>query len=44
VGPIRFEGTSALNTRLFTRGDTARGVRIISGTLRLNDGGGIRFN
>lgn len=43
-GFIRFEGTSALNTRLFTRGDTARGVRIISGTLRLNNGGGIRFN
>jgi hypothetical protein len=40
---IRFDGTGSLNTRLFTRGDTSKGVIIRSGTIKLNPGGSVKL-
>ena len=40
---IRFDGTSSANTRLFTHGDTSKGVVIRSGTLKLKPGGSVRL-
>jgi len=40
---IRFDGTSSANTRLFTHGDTSKGVIIRSGTLKLKPGGSVRL-
>jgi hypothetical protein len=37
---IRFRGPDTL---LFTRGDQTRGIRIFDGTVRLNQGGSLRF-
>jgi hypothetical protein len=42
-GSIRFEGSSSLNTRLFTRGDRSKGIRIYSGAIELNRDGSIKF-
>jgi hypothetical protein len=42
-GSIRFRGSSSDNTRLFTRGNTSRGVRIYNGAIKLNQGGSISF-
>jgi hypothetical protein len=42
-GSIRFEGSSSDNTLLFTRGDTSQGVLIYNGTIKLNQGGSIKF-
>ena len=35
-GSIRFYGSSSLNTRLFSDGDTTKGVRIHNGVIKLN--------
>ena len=43
VGSIDFEGSSPRNTRLFTRGDISRGIRIYNGAIKLNPGGSIKF-
>jgi len=40
---IRFDGTSSANTRLFTHGDTSKGVVIRSGTLKLKPMGSVRL-
>ena len=42
-GAIQINGASGLNTRLFTRGNIANGVRIYSGAIRMTNGGGIRL-
>jgi hypothetical protein len=42
-GSIRFYGSSSYHTRLFTRGDQSRGVRIYAGAIKLNRYGGIKF-
>lgn len=42
-GTIRFLGSSSENSRLFTRGDEAKGAVIRDGTIRLNSGGSIVF-
>ena len=42
-GSIRFEGSTTDNTLLFTRGDTSQGVLIYNGTIKLNQGGSIKF-
>ncbi len=42
-GTIRIYGTPALNTRLFTRGDQMKGVRIENGGIALYGGGGVRL-
>ena len=41
TGTIRFYGSAADSTRLFTGGDTTRGIRIYGGAIRLNNNGGI---
>jgi hypothetical protein len=46
--PIRFDGAGGTlwffyNTRLFTRGDVRKGVRILNGTVKLNPHGSIKF-
>jgi hypothetical protein len=38
---IRFEGSASDNTRLFTMGDTARGIRIRDAALKLTNNGSI---
>jgi hypothetical protein len=40
-GSIRFYGSSSLNTRLFSRGDTSRGIRIRDGGIKLHKDGGV---
>ncbi|HIE31875.1 MAG TPA: hypothetical protein EYP67_05790 [Methanosarcinales archaeon] len=40
---IRFEGSSSQNTRLFTRGDRTKGIRIYDGSVKLNRYGSIQF-
>jgi len=40
---IRFEGSGSYNTRLFSRGDRYKGVRIYDGTIKLNEDGSIKF-
>jgi len=40
---IRFEGSSSQNTRLFTRGDMTKGVRIYDGAVKLNRYGSVQF-
>ena len=40
-GAIRIYGTPALHTRLFTRGDTSKGVRIENGAIALYGGGAV---
>ena len=45
-GSIRFEGSSSYYSRLFTRGDLSRGVRIYnnaSAVIKINQNGCIRF-
>lgn len=42
-GLITFYGTSTLNTRLYSRGDTSKGVRIYNGGVKLLTNGGIKF-
>ncbi|RZN39858.1 MAG: hypothetical protein EFT35_03420, partial [Methanophagales archaeon ANME-1-THS] len=42
-GSIRFLGTSSYNTRLFTRGDPSKGIRIYNGAVKLNKDGSIKF-
>jgi hypothetical protein len=41
---IRFYGTSSANTRLFTRGDISKGIRIYSGAIKLSSYGSITFS
>jgi len=43
TGLIKFEGTSTSNTRLFSRGDTGRGVRIYAGSINMSANGSIKF-
>jgi hypothetical protein len=43
-GSIRFEGSSANNTILFSNGDDTKGARIYDGTIKMNRYGGISFN
>jgi hypothetical protein len=43
VGSITFDGSSTDNTRLFTRGDSSRGIRIREGSIVMFAGGGITF-
>ena len=43
-GSIRFYGASVNNTRLFSRGDRTKGVRIYDGAVKLNRYGSIRFD
>ena len=40
---IRFEGSSSQNTRLFTRGDRTKGIRIYDGSVKLNRYGSVQF-
>jgi hypothetical protein len=40
---IRFNGSDALPTRLFSRGDLTMGVRIHNGSMKLRNGGSIAF-
>ncbi len=40
-GAIRIYGTPALHTRLFTRGDQTKGVRIENGAIALYGGGAV---
>ena len=42
-GSILFEGSSSHNTRLFTRGDRTKGVRIYDGAIKLNRYGSVKF-
>jgi len=42
-GSIRFEGSSSQNTRLFTRGDRTKGIRIYDGSVKLNRYGSVQF-
>ena len=41
--PIRFNGSSANNMRLFMRGDSTRGVRIYAGVVKLSQNGVVVF-
>lgn len=41
---IRFEGSSADNSILFSNGDRTKGARIYDGTIKMNRYGGIRFD
>lgn len=43
-GSIRFYGASGNSTRLFSRGDRTKGVRIYGGAIKLNRYGSIRFD
>ena len=43
-GLITFYGTSALNTRLYSRGDESKGVRIYNGAVKLFANGTIKFH
>jgi len=43
TGTIQFNGTSGDSSRLFARGNTATGVRIYGGAVRVNNGGEIRL-
>ena len=42
-GTVRFYGSGADSTRLFTSGNTTRGIRIYGGAIRLNNNGAIRL-
>ena len=42
-GDFRFQGSSGYETRLFTRGDTSKGVRIDNGALKIMPGGSIKL-
>jgi hypothetical protein len=42
-GAIRFESSTSDNTRLFTRGDTSKGILISGGAVKLYQNGSIRF-
>lgn len=42
-GAVKFYGSPALHTRLFTRGDTSKGVKIVSGCVALYGGGAARI-
>jgi hypothetical protein len=44
TGTIRFDGSSASSTRLFTRGDTGRGARIYGGTIKMSANGSIKLD
>jgi len=41
---ITFYGTPSLNTRLFSRGDPSKGIRISNGAVKLKSNGSIKFN
>lgn len=43
-GTIRFNGSSTLYTRLFSRGDPSRGVEIKNGSIKLGKNGSIKFH
>ncbi len=43
-GSIRFEGSNANNSVLFTKGEEHTGVRIYEGTLKLNENGCLEFH
>jgi hypothetical protein len=40
---IRFNGSNSLPTRLFSRGDLTKGIRINNGSIKLMNGGSIAF-
>jgi hypothetical protein len=40
-GAVKFYGSPSLHTRLFTRGDTSKGVKITNGCVALYGGGGV---
>jgi hypothetical protein len=42
-GDFRFPGVPGYETRLFTRGDTTKGVRIVNGTLKIMPGGSLKL-
>ncbi len=42
-GFVRFEGVPDVHTRLYTNGDTSKGIRIHNGTVKLSPGGEIAF-
>jgi hypothetical protein len=42
-GSFRFEGSSSLHTRMFTRGNTSAGVKITNGTIKMNRYGSVTF-
>ncbi len=42
-GSIKFYGSSSHNTRLFTRGDSSKGVRIDNGAIKLSRDGSLTF-
>jgi len=41
---ITFYGSPSLNTRLFSRGDPSKGIRISNGAVKLKSNGSIKFN
>jgi hypothetical protein len=43
-GGVKFYGSPALHTRLFTRGDTSKGIKITSGCVALYGGGAVRIH
>ncbi|MCF8403894.1 MAG: C10 family peptidase [Bacteroidales bacterium] len=41
--PVKFNGSTYYNTRLFTAGDDSRGIRIYNGAIELTNFGSIKF-
>lgn len=41
--PVRFNGSTYYNTRLFTAGDDSRGIRIYNGAIEMTNFGSIKF-
>ena len=41
--PVRFNGSTYYNTRLFTSGDESKGIRIYNGAIELTNFGSIKF-
>jgi len=42
-GEVRFEGSASNDTKLFTRGDESKGIRIINGAVKLKNNGSIKL-
>ncbi|MCD4695333.1 MAG: C10 family peptidase [Bacteroidales bacterium] len=41
--PVRFNGSTSYNTRLFTEGDVSKGIRIYNGAIEMTNFGSIKF-
>ncbi|MHC4655774.1 MAG: C10 family peptidase [Planctomycetota bacterium] len=42
-GYVRFESSATYDTRLFSRGDPSKGIRLSTGTMTLNSGGSVKL-